>query len=48
MEEAEHALIQRALEQTSGNVAKAARLLNVNRSRIYRSFPNLAKSDAGE
>lgn len=39
LEAAEHALIQRALEQTSGNVAEAARLLNVNRSRIYRRFP---------
>jgi len=34
---AEH--IQRALEQTGGNVAEAARLLGVNRSRIYRRFP---------
>ncbi len=39
LEEAEHALIQRALEQTRGNVAEAARLLGVNRSRIYRRFP---------
>ena len=42
LEAAEHALIQRALEQTSGNVAEAARLLGVNRSRIYRRFPELA------
>ena len=41
LEAAEHALIQRALEQTGGNVAEAARLLKVNRSRIYRRFPNL-------
>ena len=40
LESAEHALIQRALEQTGGNVAEAARLLKVNRSRIYRRFPN--------
>jgi DNA-binding NtrC family response regulator len=39
LEEAEQALIQRALEQTRGNVAEAARLLGVNRSRIYRRFP---------
>ncbi|HYR57718.1 MAG TPA: sigma-54 dependent transcriptional regulator, partial [Chthoniobacteraceae bacterium] len=42
LEEAEHALIQRALEQTRGNVAEAARLLGVNRSRIYRRFPQSA------
>ena len=41
LDEAERVLIQRALEQTGGNVAEAARLLNVNRSRIYRRFPNL-------
>jgi DNA-binding NtrC family response regulator len=40
--EAEQALIQRALEQTRGNVAEAARLLGVNRSRIYRRFPQAA------
>jgi DNA-binding NtrC family response regulator len=39
LEEAENVLIQRALEQTRGNVAEAARLLGVNRSRIYRRFP---------
>lgn len=38
IEAAEQALIQRALEQTDGNVAEAARLLGVNRSRIYRRF----------
>lgn len=37
--EAEHTLIRRALEQTGGNVTEAARLLNVNRSRIYRRMP---------
>jgi DNA-binding NtrC family response regulator len=41
LEDAELILIQRALEQSDGNVAAAARLLNVNRSRIYRRFPNL-------
>jgi DNA-binding NtrC family response regulator len=39
LDEAEQALIQRALETTGGNVAEAARLLGVNRSRIYRRFP---------
>jgi DNA-binding NtrC family response regulator len=39
LEAAEQALIQRALEQSGGNVAEAARLLGVNRSRIYRRFP---------
>jgi len=43
LEEAEQVLIQRALAQTGGNVAEAARLLDVNRSRIYRRFPHLAK-----
>lgn len=39
LDEAEHTLIRRALEQTGGNVTEAARLLNVNRSRIYRRMP---------
>jgi len=39
LEAAEQTLIQRALEQTNGNVAEAARLLGVNRSRIYRRLP---------
>ena len=43
LETAEHDLIQRALEQTHGNVAEAARLLNVSRSRIYRKFPRLSE-----
>ncbi len=38
LEEAEQALIQRALHETDGNVVEAARLLGVNRSRIYRRF----------
>ena len=36
MEQAEWVLINRALAQTNGNVAKAARLLGINRTRIYR------------
>jgi DNA-binding NtrC family response regulator len=43
LEAAEHALIQRALEQTRGNVAEAARLLDIHRSRIYRRFPKAGK-----
>ena len=42
LEAAEQALIQRALHQTSGNVVEAARLLGVNRSRIYRRFRHTA------
>ena len=38
LEAAEQALIQRALQETAGNVVEAARLLGVNRSRIYRRF----------
>ena len=40
IDEAEQELIQRALEQTNGNVAEAARLLGVHRSKIYRRFPS--------
>lgn len=36
MEEAERALIKRAMAQANGNVAKAARLLGINRMRIHR------------
>jgi len=36
MERAEWALIQRAMAQTNGNVAKAARILGINRMKIYR------------
>ncbi len=39
LDDAEQELIRRALEETGGNVAEAARLLGVNRSRIYRRFP---------
>jgi DNA-binding NtrC family response regulator len=38
LEAAEQALIKRALHVTAGNVVEAARLLGVNRSRIYRRF----------
>jgi DNA-binding NtrC family response regulator len=36
--EAEEALIQRALDETGGNIAEAARLLGVHRTRIYRKL----------
>ena len=36
MEQAEWILMNRALAQTNGNVAKAARLLGINRTKIYR------------
>jgi DNA-binding NtrC family response regulator len=36
--EAENILIQRALQQTEGNIADAARLLGVHRTRIYRKL----------
>jgi DNA-binding NtrC family response regulator len=35
---AEDALIQRALDETGGNIAEAARLLGVHRTRIYRKL----------
>jgi DNA-binding NtrC family response regulator len=38
VEAAEAELIQRALVQTSGNIAEAARLLGINRTRIYRKL----------
>jgi transcriptional regulator with PAS, ATPase and Fis domain len=38
LEEAENLLIQRALAQTNGNIAEAARLLGVHRTRIYRKI----------
>jgi len=41
LDAAEQALIQRALQETAGNVMEAARLLGVNRSRIYRRFRQL-------
>jgi DNA-binding NtrC family response regulator len=42
LEAAEQALIERALHETAGNVVEAARLLGVNRSRIYRRFRHAA------
>ncbi len=42
LDAAEQALIQRALQETAGNIVAAARLLGVNRSRIYRRFRHTA------
>jgi DNA-binding NtrC family response regulator len=39
---AEEELIRRAIAQCNGNIAEAARLLGVNRSRIYRRFQPMA------
>jgi DNA-binding NtrC family response regulator len=36
--EAEDLLIQRALQETNGNIADAARMLGVHRTRIYRKL----------
>jgi ActR/RegA family two-component response regulator len=38
LEEMESVLMQRALAQTGGNIAEAARLLGVHRTRIYRKL----------
>jgi len=38
LSEAEDLLIQRALQATGGNIADAARLLGVHRTRIYRKL----------
>jgi DNA-binding NtrC family response regulator len=38
LEAAENLLIKRALSETGGNIAEAARLLGINRTRIYRKL----------
>jgi len=38
LEEAENLLIRRALAETGGNIAEAARRLGINRTRIYRKL----------
>jgi DNA-binding NtrC family response regulator len=43
LEEAESLLIQRALAETGGNIAQAARKLGINRTRIYRKLAELGK-----
>ncbi|MDB5294629.1 MAG: two component response regulator protein, partial [Phycisphaerales bacterium] len=42
LEEAEALLIKRALAETGGNIAEAARRLGVNRTRIYRKMSGQA------
>jgi DNA-binding NtrC family response regulator len=42
LDAAERVLIQRALNQAGGNIAEAARLLGVHRSRIYRVLDSTA------
>ena len=43
--EAEDILIQRALQETGGNIADAARLLGVHRTRIYRKLAQEETAD---
>ena len=42
----QRALINRALAQTSGNVTKAARLLGINRMKIYRRLSSGQEEDS--
>ena len=47
LEEAEDLLVRRALQETHGNIAEAARRLGINRTRIYRRLGGADKtSDA--
>lgn len=46
LQQAEELLIERALEQTAGNIAAAARLLGTNRPRIYRFLRQRKRSSA--
>ena len=45
LEQAERALMQRALAQAGGNVSKAAEMLGVNRARIYRTLAQTEPDD---
>jgi DNA-binding NtrC family response regulator len=45
--EAEEVLIQRALDETNGNIAEAARLLGIHRTRIYRKLAQEESSVTG-
>jgi DNA-binding NtrC family response regulator len=38
LQQAEAILIKRALAQTEGNMAEAARLLGINRTKLYRKI----------
>lgn len=44
MKEIEEAAIRRALEVSSDNVSSAARLLEINRTKLYRKMPTLKKA----
>jgi DNA-binding NtrC family response regulator len=44
--EAEEFLIQRALQETGGNIANAARLLGIHRTRIYRKLAQEEPAEA--
>jgi len=46
LEAAEGLLIRRALAETGGNIAEAARRLGVNRTRIYRKLGESAGTGA--
>jgi transcriptional regulator of acetoin/glycerol metabolism len=41
MDAAEDFLIRRALAETDGNIAEAARRLGINRTRIYRKMKSV-------
>jgi transcriptional regulator with PAS, ATPase and Fis domain len=43
LREAEAILISRAMEASDGNVSAAAKLLGVNRTKLYRKLPTLQK-----
>jgi ActR/RegA family two-component response regulator len=47
LSEAENLLIQRALQETDGNIADAARMLGVHRTRIYRKLAQEEPAAAG-
>jgi DNA-binding NtrC family response regulator len=44
LEAAENLLIRRALTETGGNIAEAARMLGINRTRIYRKLSEQAEA----
>ncbi len=46
LQEAELVLIQRALEQSGGNVSRAARLLGIERTKIYRRLGLVRRREA--
>ena len=46
--EAEGLLVRRALAETGGNISKAARLLGINRVKIYRVLAKTSKTKIQE